>query len=926
MNHTHRQHHLSALGILTLLAVILTWPLAQHITTHVPGDGVDDPALAWNLWWIKTRLVEQLNVDIFHVDWMFHPIEINLAFYTLTPLNGLLSIPLQTAFHLTLANNLVLLSAYVLGGYGTFLLMRDMLRGISSPQKTPHLLIVPLFAGIIYAFASSKLFYASLGQFNIASNHWVPFCVLYTLRMGNPHALWRTRMRYALLAGLFLTFQAWSELTYASFLIIFIGIYWLYSVIITPRRGLIGQAVTDFFVNLTPFILTAIVFIAGIIPFLWAMLPDMQREGDFFTKGGGFSDVFSADLMGYLVPTRLHPLIGDWVRDLPFSNDVAQHIYIGYVAMVLIAVALMRWKTSRPMVLFWATNLLFFWLLTLGPYVRWADQNTPIPGPFALISQLPFFSGNRYPSRYGVMLMLCVAVLAALGLQWLLWRLKKRNTGILPVVLATTFTMLYLFEHLSAPLPLNDFRVPPIYQQIKADSEDSTLLELPTGWRNGARVVGKADVLIMMQQWYQTAHGKRRLGGNTSRNPDYKFQYFSEGPLIGDLIALMNADRDHIAQVIGPQFDDMIAKNRAVAPQVLDFLGVEWVTVHVEQSTPALLRFVDEALPLTLVDTWQGDDWRGKSSTIRLYRVDDVSESATSSKIDLTAELGRLALGEGWSAHYNTPNGAQPSIHYATRPQVKLMLDLPPNVRRIVLDFAEPVVGYLAYVQLNGRYMLHEMAGEVQANSVAYVIPPTPPDRLIDTLMVEFDPRFVPQSPSELVPIASPIGMSGTSLASGLSVAVRSAGHEIGNFAHIYVNGIDYALNERGYNLVALTSGGDIQGRVAFDTLLNAEESTKLSQWIMSWPQGTVIAGAVADEASIQLTQEAVDAFAHIGVATDLRGRFRWGHAFVGVVGTPMGSSVESSTLLTPASVSVGAGVDAEWVYGGLTGIRWETR
>ena len=72
---------------------------------------------------------------------------------------------------------------------------------------------------------------------------------------------------------------------------------------------------------------------------------------------------------------------------------------------------------------------------------------------------------------------------------------------------------------------------------------NGALLELPTGWRNGARVLGRSDILIMMQQWRQTAHGKPRLGGNTSRNPPQKFQYFTEHPLIGDLIALMNSDQ-----------------------------------------------------------------------------------------------------------------------------------------------------------------------------------------------------------------------------------------------------------------------------------------------------------------------------------------------------------------------------------------------
>src|SRR5215212_10100977 len=120
------------------LALLLTWPLVQHFTTHVPGDGIDDPALAWNLWWIKARLIEQLNFDIFHVDWMFHPIDINLGFYTLTPLNGLLSTPLQLASSLIVANNLVLLSSFILGGYGTFLLFRDLFPGQLRLESTPN--------------------------------------------------------------------------------------------------------------------------------------------------------------------------------------------------------------------------------------------------------------------------------------------------------------------------------------------------------------------------------------------------------------------------------------------------------------------------------------------------------------------------------------------------------------------------------------------------------------------------------------------------------------------------------------------------------------------------------------------------------------------------------------------------------------------
>ncbi len=146
---------------------------------------------------------------------MFFPITINLGFYTLTPLNGLLSVPLQTAFALLLASNLTLLFSFVAAGYGSYLLLRHV--GESQARVGQ---MAALFGGIVYAFTSSKLFYASLGQFNIASSQWIPFTLLYVLRAGE-----RRRLRDGLLAGLFLSFQAWSELTYASFLLIFITLY-----------------------------------------------------------------------------------------------------------------------------------------------------------------------------------------------------------------------------------------------------------------------------------------------------------------------------------------------------------------------------------------------------------------------------------------------------------------------------------------------------------------------------------------------------------------------------------------------------------------------------------------------------------------------------------------------------------------------------
>ncbi|HUW10410.1 MAG TPA: hypothetical protein VM537_11830, partial [Anaerolineae bacterium] len=55
------RNHLSVLGAYLALGLILTYPLVLSFSTHVPGDGIDDPALAWNLWWVKSALVDRLS-------------------------------------------------------------------------------------------------------------------------------------------------------------------------------------------------------------------------------------------------------------------------------------------------------------------------------------------------------------------------------------------------------------------------------------------------------------------------------------------------------------------------------------------------------------------------------------------------------------------------------------------------------------------------------------------------------------------------------------------------------------------------------------------------------------------------------------------------------------------------------------------------
>ena len=82
---------------------------------------------------------------------------------------------------------------------------------------------------------------------------------------------------------------------------------------------------------------------------------------------------------------------------------------------------------------------------------------------------------------------------------------------------------------------------------------------------------------------------------------------------------------------------------------------------------------------------------------------------------------------------------------------------------------------------------------------------------------------------------------------SPVSIVARSAGSEVGDFAHIFVNGIDAAQNSRGYNIVVINEKtGAIEASAAFDTFASAEESARLAQFIEKIPTGRIVAVAGA--------------------------------------------------------------------------------
>jgi hypothetical protein len=165
------------------------------------------------------------------------------------------------------------------------------------------------------------------------------------------------------------------------------------------------------------------------------------------------------------------------------------------------------------------------------------------------------------------------------------------------------------------------------------------------------------------------------------------------------------------------------------------------------------------------------------------------------------------------------------------------------------------------------------------------------------------------RAPGALGP-AHRIGATGVT--SPVDLRVRSAGQPHGNLASIRVGLDELAPGARGYNLVALDAAGRLRDRIAVDTFADPGAGRRLAAWVGALPPGTIVLGAVKDEASGRLDAAAVDALAALGVRGDLRGRYRESHAFVGVKGAPAGSAVEA---LGPRAVEVRVG-EPDWSEG----------
>jgi hypothetical protein len=255
-------------------------------------------------------------------------------------------------------------------------------------------------------------------------------------------------------------------------------------------------------------------------PLLVPMVRD-YRQATYMRPNPAEAITYSADVIAYFIPNELHPLAGPGLRELiaRMNNPInAERIVtLGYTVPLLCLVALLAHWRARG-VRFWAWVMVVFAMLSFGPVLHilgrnlWTVFRANVILPYAVLYYLPGFSVMRAPGRFGVVVSLGGALLAAYGLVVLQRRWPRARR---------------VFSMLAALLIAAEFWVVPTLFPPEHSAAANTMRQDPMP---GAVLDVPYRLEMPIYLWYQTQHERPMVGGKMSRQPPDRFA--AENPVL----------------------------------------------------------------------------------------------------------------------------------------------------------------------------------------------------------------------------------------------------------------------------------------------------------------------------------------------------------------------------------------------------------
>jgi len=527
-----------ASAVAVLLAVTLTWPIAGRLGSAGRIDSGDGRHGVWNVAWVAHALTTAPST-LFDAN-IFYPHRQTLAYSESNIIAGLVATPVWAATKNPYASyNTVVLLAFAGAALSAFLLVRV----IGGSRLGAGV------AGVVYGF--SPYMFAHVPHIQLLMTFGPPLSLA-----AMHHFTKAPSLRRGALLGVALSVTGLACAYYGIFAGLVTGLGLLWNGI---TQGRLRQA--RYWVGALMAVAVVVVMVGPFfVPYL-----EMREAG--FTRSLDEARLYSTRGPEYLASAA-------WAHRwmLPYLGEWREVLFPGFLPVLLatlgVGLAVRAQAPHRDTMAFYiAVAVLALWI-SAGPDA----------GLYSLLYQVvPAFSFLRAPVRFGVLVGLSAAVLAAMAITWL-----ERHQMTLRPRFAAALVIIALAESWVGPLQLADAPVVPQAYRRLAGMPRAPVAEFPF-FTNASDRHRHTEYMLM-----STFHWQPLINGYSDHTP-----------------ADVAADATALASF--PSSD---------AWSVLRARGVRWVVVHFNdypadvgsvlrpqlQTMPSRLRLVVDEYPVSLYE------------------------------------------------------------------------------------------------------------------------------------------------------------------------------------------------------------------------------------------------------------------------------------------------------------------------------------
>ena len=531
------------------VSVWLTWPVASVFFERIAGEYGDPFQTLWSWRWFRDAIVELRNP--FFTDRAFYPHGGSLIYQTFDLPTALLTLPLWGVLPPVAIYNVGILFAFWLTAYAMYLFVFELTRDR----------LVAFCAGVLFTACPYHVAHSTASQ-HLASMGWLPLYFMYLNRV----LTWRSRVRDAALAGLFLalaSLASWYHLLFAM-----VG-----SAVVIPHAALRDRRAIASRAFVVRAATLAAMFLALAGPLLVAILVSKSKEQ---IAGAHDPRTYSGDLYEFFFPNAVQAWNEWWGKHYPrWTGNAAENgSYIGYSVLALASLApFSRDRRARA----WLLVALLGALLSLGPVLQIDGQATEIELPYAWLERaVPQLEFMGVPVRFGYLLYLGVIVCWAFTLARFRQRTLIRSEGaradpysgraqaarVVYAALAIVPLALALIEYQPGPFITTQVVVHPPLLRWGRDRTNFAVLDLTgAGW----------------MQWHATLHRKPTTWGYLTREPAWLKDWYGNLSVVRGLRHPKRLTMKPKFDRIDAQIDFRWDEEEAPAPRLRpSFFGIEW--------------------------------------------------------------------------------------------------------------------------------------------------------------------------------------------------------------------------------------------------------------------------------------------------------------------------------------------------------------